>query len=65
MELTNHIDKETHVIFVDGFDFETHPVAFPGFPAGWTEHNLHLYEVKMYAPFLRKNIKDRAYRSVH
>ena len=65
MELTNHIDPDTHVLFVDGFDFETHPVAFPGFPAGWTEHNLHLYEVKMYAPFLRKNIKDRAYRSVH
>ena len=62
MELTNHIDPETHVIFVDGFDFVTHPSVLPGCSPRWPEHNLHVYEVRMYAPFLRKNIKDRAYR---
>lgn len=65
MELTNHIDKETHVLLVDGFDFVTHPSVLPGCSPRWPERNLHVYEVRMYAPFLRKNIKDRAYRSVH
>ena len=62
MELTNHIDKETHVLLVDGFDFVSHPSVLPGCSPRWPEHNLHVYEVRMYAPFLRKNIKDRAYR---
>ena len=62
MSLTNHIDAETHVLFVDGFDFDTHPSVLPGCSPRWPEHNLHVYEVRMYAPFLRKNIKDRAYR---
>ena len=65
MELTNHVDPETHVLLVDGFDFVTHPSVSPGCSPRWPEHNLHVYEVRMYAPFLRKNIKDRAYRSVH
>ena len=58
----NCIDPETHVLFVDGFDFVTHPSVLPGCSPRWPEHNLHVYEVRMYAPFLRKNIKDRAYR---
>ena len=65
MELTNHVDPETHVLLVDGFDFVTHPSVLPGCSPRWPEHNLHVYEVRMYAPYLRKNIKDRAYRSVH
>ena len=61
-ETATPFDKETHVIFVDGFDFVTHPSVLPGCSPRWPEHNLHVYEVRMYAPFLRKNIKDRAYR---
>ena len=62
MKLTNHIDTTTYVIHVEGFDFVTHPSILPGCTPHWTEHNLHVHEVRMYAPYLRKNIKDRAYR---
>ena len=43
----------------------THYCINPVNSPRWPEHNLHVYEVRMYAPYLRKNIKDRAYRSVH
>jgi len=62
MTLTNHIDPETHCIFVDGFDHLTHPSVLPGVSPLWSSKNLHVYEVRMYAPYLRLNIKDRAYR---
>lgn len=62
MKLTAHIDPAYNLIFVDNFDFSKYP-SVPGFDKyDWFKTNLHIFDIPLYAPFLRQNTLDRAYR---
>jgi len=61
MHITTHIDPAYNIIFVDGYDFST-VGAVEGFDRySWWPTNLHIADLPMYAPFVRRNALDRAY----
>ncbi len=57
--VTNYINKEHMMLFVDGVDPTTifQPAMSMLFPLG----NFHLLELPLYAPYLRENVKKRLY----
>ncbi len=57
--VTNYINKEHMMLFVDGVDPNTvfQPAMAMLFPKG----NYHLLELPLYAPYLRENVKVRLY----
>ncbi len=57
--VTNYINKEHMMLFVDGVDPKTiyQPAMASLFPLG----NFHLLELPLYAPYLRENVKKRLY----
>jgi len=61
MLLSAHIDPAYNLIFVDGFDFSTIGAVdgFEKYP--WFPTNLHVADIPVYAPYIRRNALDRAY----
>jgi len=60
MHLTAHIDPAYNLIFVDNFDFST-VGEVKGFDYPWFKTNLHVADIPVYAPYIRRNALDRAY----
>lgn len=62
MHLKTHIDPAYNLIFVDNFDFSKMPTAegFDKYP--WFKTNLHVVDIMLYAPFIKRNALDRAYK---
>lgn len=62
MKLTAHIDPAYNLIFVDNFDFSKYP-SVPEFEKyNWFKTNFHIFDMPFYAPSLKQNVLDRAYR---
>jgi len=56
--LTSHVNKEHHVVIVDGFNYEKHK-AQEWTVNPWSKENYHNFEIYFYAPSIRQNALDR------